>query len=177
MIVKTEEERFIKDLMFVNRAKDKSGLKPQFECLEIKESEKLGEKIIWATDSRRAHAVFLKNTPWEETENGVYSVLKMTKKEVILESCMETMPDLEKVIPDQKGPHKISVKETSFPSRLLCEANKFFENQYFNIDFILDLFPKKGDRDSYTIEAYGERRPMLFRNCTKIALIMPLEAR
>jgi hypothetical protein len=91
---------WFESLQFVSRAVEKKGTRPLLSCIRI---ERDGEKVwAYAADGFRLHIADITDCP--PIADGLYTVLKSTKKELILQKeetlDAKSYPNVWNIIPD-----------------------------------------------------------------------------
>ena len=163
------------DLSWVIKAKSKDESRYNLQGVYFD-----GEAFI-ATDGYRLHYALmdLENIPHEiyPKEKGVYEVVSANKKNITLRlSTDREFPDYTQVFPNPRtftNSRKCILGKTVTPLTTLARNafSLFADKGCLNLKFLEDLAI---DDEEWEIFFINHRSPVTFLNCSKLAIIMPV---
>lgn len=159
------------DIKFVIKAKAKDEIKPVFYNMYVDENG-----VASCTDGKRLHCA-------KETglETGFYSVVKITKSEIILnkfETDIGTFPNIKQVIPDDASVVK-TIEVSGRNLKLNGNAwgitdiiRAMDERNTVAINFVNDILGD--DNELFKVKIFAMGVPVKFESGNKTAVIMPI---
>ena len=165
IIEKSKYSNNYQDVAFVCAAvEDKKSLRIVLQHVYVKDG------LMIATDGNRLHTLSLYNSGIE-VEDGFYTHIK-TAKQVILTPAPDqdmTYPNYEQVMPLENELAMFTLGGSYQRERILTNyANSNNSGYSLNIEY-LEVLP-----ENMTMRVFDNQAPVLFENCTKTALIMPV---
>jgi hypothetical protein len=144
-------------------------LKKMADIPHVYDNHVLNDGEHWySTDGHRLHKIDMDGFG----APGVYKVIKNTKTRIILEKTEKTadvFPNMQSVFPYLTDAKEIDCQEKSPYIAYANIIRAMADNKTLNYHFLEDIFC-----DNFTAYITDSMKPIVFKNGTKTALIMPM---
>ena len=157
-------------MQFVSKAIAKEDTRPALTHIRIEQTAE-DKRFAYAADGYRLHIADISECP--PIPEGQYTVIKSTKKEIILqkEDDCGSYPDIWQLIPDAPCIKDYN-RNNSFDSFYAHVIRSIADGNGINHKFIKDLDPENHEWSMWY--SGKEADPIGFKNNTLCAVIMPL---